>query len=524
MILKEFFLKLGLDLDAGSFAKGQLAADLVARSLIGIKNAAANLFSGLVDSVIGGNAEAERLKMSLAGIVGMNLKLPWEQAKVEADKLFSGLQADAARTPADTAELVDFSSQIANAYLKAGKGMADLRQFTTQAVVAAKMLNLEGTAALDITQALSKNGVGAKDRFALSMIATQGLTQDQFNAKSVKERVEILTKAFNSPTIRSAMAEYEHNWAGVTSTLKDNAGIIAREAGKPLFDLLKGVLFGIGSWVARNKDSIIKFFTGLWRAFALIGRVIYIVGDVVARLVGWFYKFGAATGTLLTALSALAIAVVLFGASSVSAALASAAAWVLAALPVIALVAAIGLALLILEDVYTGLTGGNSLIFEIWNNWKKFMAEWLAGDEENDPWWLRMIKQLLRFIFDTEGAWARVADAWKQIFNDFVEWVRTLFTNLWADAKKIAKDAIDAVNPFSGFSGPDASDTVLGGRGGSRTFTPLPRNLTVAPSMKIENLTVQTTGDAADVTSKVRKTIEEHHEMVMRATREALGQ
>lgn len=514
-VLKEFAVKLGLDVDALSFAKGQFAVTGLQYTLSMIRGAV----GGLGEAIFGFNSKVESTQLKLAAIAQMNLKLPWEEAKAAAAELYAGLQKDAAETPAETGELVDFAAQISNAFFSAGKNMKDLRKFTTDAVVAAKVLNMQGIAALDIQQALGQH-VGIRDRFAKAVIEGAGSTLAKFNALGKAAKVEFLTGAFGGSWVQNARKEFEGNWAGVTSTLSDNSKMIAGQAGKPIFDVVKTGLKDFGDWVQKNAPTITKFFLGFVTVLFAVGRVLKAVAGFIGMFIEYAYKAGPVLGTLTVILSAITVAMMIFGAVSTAAALQSAAAWVLAALPVIAIVALVGIALLLIEDIYTGLTGGKSVIFELWGAWKRFMSSWLE-DKDSDPWWLSMVKMLLRFIFDTEGAWNRVVDAWKTIFSDFAEWVGNLFAQLWEGIKSGVSSAVsyalNALNPFASHS--SSTETLS-----TSSYTPRsPSIYSVSPSMHIGALTVQTTGDPADVTSKIRKTIEEHHETVMRITRAALA-
>ncbi len=99
MVVRELAVKLGLQVDEAAFARGKAAADslagvlskavtqgnLIAKAVGMAINVAANAVRGLDDALIGFNARAEQSKMGLAGIAGMNLKLPWEEAKRAAD-------------------------------------------------------------------------------------------------------------------------------------------------------------------------------------------------------------------------------------------------------------------------------------------------------------------------------------------------------------------------------------------------------------------------------------------------------
>ena len=389
MVLRELFVRLGLQVDESAFAKGTLAANALSKAVGVAMNFASNAVRGLDDALIGFNARAEQAKMGLAGIAGMNLKLPWEEAKKAADELYAGLQEDAAKTPAETAELVDFSQQIAGAYLAAGKNMKDLRQFTTQAVVAAKMLKAEGTAATDIKQAI-QGRVGVKDMFAANVINSLGMSIEAFNAKSMQERADLFAKGLNNPTIRAAMEEYETQWDGITSTIKDNVSIILGEIGKPLFGFLKRTLGGIGAWVQRNRDPIVKFFKAwaasvgdffdrVYKAGAFVVRIFMQAGQGVKFLYGEM-------NTLRAVISRVVDGFRWLWDHGGKAAAQFYAAWRLAMSPFTAL-------FLILDDIRGYMDGEDSLIGRF--------AEWLKDwqqPRQGDTWFIVQLKEFVRYI------------------------------------------------------------------------------------------------------------------------------
>jgi hypothetical protein len=388
VVVRELAVKLGLDVDQASFAKGKAAADalsgvltkavvggnLIAKAIGVAMNLAANAVRGLDDALIGFNARAEQAKMGLAGIAGMNLKLPWEEAKAAADELYRGLQEDAAKTPAETSELVEFSQQIAGAYLAAGKNMKDLRQFTTQAVVAAKMLKAEGTAATDIKQAI-QGRVGVKDMFASNIVKSLGMTNEEFNKKTMQERADLFAKGLNNPTIRAAMAEYETQWDGVTSTIKDNIAIALGEVGKPLFEFFKKNLIDLGKWIIKNKGDFIKWgkviITDL---IAITSLVVNVVKWIGVSWVDGFNKMGSA-GKIAIGIIAVALVALMS--------------------PFTAIVAAVSAVMLLFDDIRGYFAGEDSLT----GDFIEFINSWLVT-KPGDSWFVAEIKAFLRILND----------------------------------------------------------------------------------------------------------------------------
>jgi hypothetical protein len=393
MVLRELFVKIGFQVDDAKLKQADHAMKRFTERVVDYGlSLSKQLAASLEDAFIGFNARAEQAKMGLAGIAGMNLKLPWEEAKKAADELYAGLQEDAAKTPAETAELVDFSQQIAGAYLAAGKNMKDLRQFTTQAVVAAKMLKAEGTAATDIKQAI-QGRVGVKDMFAANVINSLGMSIEAFNKKTMQERADLFAKGLNNPTIRAAMEEYETQWDGITSTIKDNFSIILGEAGKPLFNFLKRTLGEFGKWIMKNKEPITKFFKTLVEDVTAIGGVLLSVGNIVRGvLVTAFTELGS-TGKIAFAVLGAAI---------------------LAAMsPLAALAAIVSGFMLVVDDIRGYYAGEDSL----YGRFIESIEKWLAIKPE-DSQFMMGLKSLLAIIKEIIDSLQEAERAWNDLLGD----------------------------------------------------------------------------------------------------------
>lgn len=491
MILQEFFVKLGLNVDAASFAKGQLAVNGISFALSKLGQYAAAGIESAFDALIGFNARAETIKMSLAGIMGMNLKLPWVEAKNAADSLFKDLQEQAATTPATTSELVNFARDISSAYFQAGKSVKDLAKFTADSVVAAKMLNLEGIAPLDVTQAL-QGRVTQRDRFARAMIEGElKMKIEDFNKKSITQRADLWTQAINSPTMQAARAEYDRTWTGATSNIKDRLGIMFGEMGQTMFqDLKKGAIL-VAKYLKEHKKDIKEFFmpfltairhmayfvVAAYRSFALLYNVLEKYPPLIIPLIGLFMTLGGI---------------------SVGTALAAAAAWLL---PVAAIVALV----LILEDLYVFFQGGDSLI-----------GDMFKGGEM--PGWMRAIKDTIDGFMHLGDVWegfkiaAADALAWlAQKIDDFFGW-------MGRKAKEAGEAIIDAINPFSGNSmfSPVTMDAIK-----SLATPPTASSVGAAMqnfTMRMGDITVNApTGDGKEIAGALKRLLDEHIEVMMRS-------
>lgn len=109
------------------------------------------------------------------------------------------------------------------------------------------------------------------------------------------------------------------------------------------------------------------------KAFKLLGDAILVVYRSIKLLTQYWKTTIAALATLGLAVFLVKTEFVLFsraaivaGIAAVRAALAAAWAWTMAALPVVAIVAALALVLLVLEDIWGGLHGKDALLGDLW--------------------------------------------------------------------------------------------------------------------------------------------------------------
>lgn len=516
MTLKEFAIKLGLDLDAQSFLKGQLAADALATGLMAVKNAVMSAFGSMYDGFIGFNAKAEEMKMGLAGIIGMNLKVPFDEAKKSAAELYEGLQQDAAATPAETTELVGNAKLIADGFFRAGKNVQDLRKFTVQATVAAKMLGYEGIAMTDIRQAL-QGRVGVQEVFTKAILKAANVDVDKFKKMKESERADVLLKGLNNETIQSAQKEYESNWAGVTSTIKDNVGIIVGAIGKPFFELLKKVLFVLGTWIQKNKEKIISFFLNLTRVAIVLLTAAYDLGtgiwEIVKALAGLVQGMGPVAG----AITVVAAAMLTLGVKTT-----------LAVAEFIAMAAIFGIIILVLEDFYTFLEGGDSLIGEFAEKWMNFLTSWVKPGK-GDGWIIRQLKQAMDFLMNLVSYWNDFKSSLEAEQDRELKMVKGVDGKMYSQSFIDGQAEVDAQTgrktfeggKFVPYSGPGDvygrnfwGSAIMPSKGG-------------APSVTIQNkVDIKLEGGKSDdeTVKRVKKAFEEHHETMMRIAREALAQ
>lgn len=113
-----------------------------------------------------------------------------------------------------------------------------------------------------------------------------------------------------------------------------------------------------------------------------------------------FILGGVLLAALVANIAAVATAVswyVALSVAAVAAALSAAAAWLAAVAPVALLAAAFAAMLLVLEDIYVYLKGGDSLIGEMLPKWNEFYGTF-SELHRADPWWLTALKLASRLL------------------------------------------------------------------------------------------------------------------------------
>lgn len=414
MKLKSFFASLGLEVDSASFASGIAAVDGVRFVLAALKHVAHEAS----EAFIGFNASVESMKSRLTTVAQMNLKIPFQQAKVAADNLFDGLQEDALKTPATTRELTDFAATIAGVVLKAGKSMNDLRDITAGTVVLGKQQQMGPYAAIQTQEALM-GVVRVNQRFSRFMIEqAMGSTLEKFKALSPQKKIEEWIKALKSPAVKDALKEYEHNWAGVTSSITDIKEIVLGAIGKPLFEELKRRLFDFKNWLLEHRKEIEEFGGKLMKVFLAFIHSIERIGKLAAKEFDAFAKKLQAAGIhvsgLDVALGALVTVLTLATAAAVALGVRMAISFAIAAAPVLVLGALLAIAYLIIEDIIVGLQGGHSVLRDLYHEWKDFLKDW-SQPAPGDSWITTWLKDWARLISDVHMSWR----LFKQDFTTF---------------------------------------------------------------------------------------------------------
>ena len=214
----------------------------------------------------------------------------------------------------------------------------------------------------------------------------------------------------------------------------------------PLLSGFKELLDSMVRWIKANRELIAQRLRSVMRGIAGAIKAVGVGLDLVWRALNFViarWKLFAAliVGSLAAIAIANAGAVISFialGAAAIGSAIAAAAAWVVAAAPFIALAALIAIVLLALEDLWVFLHGGKSLIGDVGKELAKLVSDFIdQGPKDGEHWMLKILRSVLIYL-------RAVGRAWEFIFGkifDGVSWMATKIDGLITRLDMLARIA-----------------------------------------------------------------------------------
>ena len=417
MVLRELFVKLGLDVDAQSFAKGQLAAEGVKLALgyiVDQARAVATEFAAVaqplvkavdtaVESLDRGNDGFDRLRRA-AGAAEVStadldeaLKNLGAADEKSSTKTFYSL-ADSVASASDEATRSKLAVDALGAsgaklvpLLKQGSAgiqlmSGDLRELSTESIAASS----------DVTSALS--GMGIIWRKVLTpmvpLIAEVVKRYRQWRKENEEVNRQRIAWIMEKATDAARALGRAYDWiaekmAPVIESLK-RVGALLAEIGRYLY------------------DRVAKGFLMLYeKAKLALGYIVTKWADVK--------KFFSDHGVEM-AVAALGVAFTILGYSGTVSALKTASAWGLALAKFLAIAGVISALYLAFDDVAAyeesirrGGTGSKTIygqykkqIDEMIRQVRQFIADFMKPNAE-DPWWLKAAKMFLQYIDKAYG-------------------------------------------------------------------------------------------------------------------------
>ena len=214
----------------------------------------------------------------------------------------------------------------------------------------------------------------------------------------------------------------------------------------PLLEPINEAVKAVIDWVKANRMLIAQrmrvLFDAMGTAIKAFGRGLLLVGRAIGYVIDHWKLFAVLiVSTLAAIVLANAGAIISFlalQAAAVASAVASAAAWAAAAAPILAIAALIALVVLALEDIWVFLHGGESLFGKLGLEIKKVFDQFLAaGPQPGEHWLVKLLRSALLYV-------RAVGKAWEFIFGkmfDGISWMANKIDGLLTRLDMLARIA-----------------------------------------------------------------------------------
>lgn len=356
--------------------------------------------SAQIKNVTKGSEEAASAQKELYNIASRT-----RQSYSETAGLFTSVSRNASELGKDTGEILKFTEDVSNAMLLGGGNAASQQAALVQLGQALGSGTLRGDELNSIMEQAPR----------LAQVIAKGMGTTIGNLRNLGAQGKITAQdVFKA--VRSQSEQLKGELGNMPWTVQQ-ASIKAQNAMGMLFYTIEQKT-GIGSTVA---EGIAKVATVLERINNILADMpvenIYSWLKLIAITVGVIYaavKRSAIIYGLQTIISLLGITSIgfngaaaaagVFKAASIRASMAAAASWLAAAWPIAAIVAGILLLILIINDLYVWINGGDSIMGRMFGSWGKFVEgmkkKWKELCEACAEWIKKGFIDCLRDVYD----------------------------------------------------------------------------------------------------------------------------
>lgn len=420
MIVRELFAKLGLSVDAASFAVADHMLGAVKSGLGLLVSGAVKAGEGLAEIVTKTVETAGALNdTSVAlGVTTDAIQELGYAAKLNGSSV-EGMSDGIRKLSINMAAAASGSEEAAQTFRKLGVQITEGGKLrTADAVIGdiAEKFKAMPDGARKVAAAVSLFG-----KSGASLIPT--LSEGREGLAALRQEARDLGIVLDKDTI-AAGDDLGDTW----DKLKAAADGLRYSIGGPLLSGFKELLDSMVRWIKANRELIAQRLRSVMRGIAGAIKAVGVGLDLVWRALNFViarWKLFAAliVGSLAAIAIANAGAVISFialGAAAIGSAIAAAAAWVVAAAPFIALAALIAIVLLALEDLWVFLHGGKSLIGDVGKELAKLVSDFIdQGPKAGEHWMLKILRSVLIYL-------RFVGQFWSFLFgkiSDGVSWM-----------------------------------------------------------------------------------------------------
>lgn len=368
MEIAKLFASLGLQVDRGSFEFGERMINSIHHALAGLA-----VFEGVkkLEEMVESTAKTAENALKSAAKLNMTAEAVQEL----------GYAAEASHVPAEAltgaltrmARAMDQSAQkgkgpFANAMQKLGISMSDPE---------IKANNLDGVFS-HIAENFSKLPPTAnRAAIAMQLFGRTGATMIPLLNKGAAGIRELREEAWDlGIVIETETAKQFEEWEEQLIRIKGAATGLRNDAVIALLPVLRELTDNLFTWIKANRELIKQRLAQIMHVVVVVAEAL---AKAVAKLYEWFEKIAPIIGDVASAFSDLLGTGSEVGDGLTDIAIAVAAAWALAELPLIALAAGIAAIILIVDDLWSGMQGGDSVTKELLDSFEEYLGESGAG-------------------------------------------------------------------------------------------------------------------------------------------------
>lgn len=406
--LRQLFVSLGLDWDSAGFAQAQVASDALEgalKSLVEVGRAVVDVFK---EATLGTAAYADEL-------ADASIRTG---ASVEAlqELGFAASQSGASAETINHAltKLAMTMGEASKGTGEAGKAFAALG---VSVVGADGKLRRTDEVFTDLASAVARiENPTERSSKALDVFGRAGIQLLPLLAEGADGLAELRQEARDLGLVMSADAiGPAATFNDTIDALRETFDSLKRDLGGPIIEALLPVVTEFKEWVKANRALIRSGITSFARGLATVvktlasgiawlvenWKLLAIIATSVLLPVLWSVR--AALLEQLVAFALNTAAAVAYGATQVAAGLSAAAAWTAANAPLLLSIALLATLLLAAEDVYSFLTGADSLIGDIGPKWTAFLDSWTKTIDPADHPIINGLKLMAFYLSDLEG-------------------------------------------------------------------------------------------------------------------------
>ena len=436
MIVRELFAKLGLSVDAASFAVADHMLGAVKSGLSLLVSGAVKAGEGLAEIVTKTVETAGALNdTSIAlGVTTDAIQELGYAAKLNGSSV-EGMSDGIRKLSINMAAAASGSEEAAQTFRKLGVQITEGGKLrTADAVIGdiAEKFKAMPDGARKVAAAVSLFGKSGASLIPTLTLGRDKLEETRQEARDLGiildknvipaaddlgdswDKIKLAADGLRYAIAGPLLASLNESAESTLAWIKANRGLIAQR--------MRSVLMGLSEAIKAIASGLALLWRGLnfviarWKLFAAL-----ILGSLAAIVLGN---------------AAAVISFVSLGASAIGAAIAAAAAWAAAAAPFVALAAVITFVLLALEDLWVFLHGGKSLIGDVGGALAKLIKDFVEqGPKDGEHWMLKILRSVLIYLRAVGNYWAFV---FGKIF-DGVTWAAGKIDGLITRLEKLAE-------------------------------------------------------------------------------------